>query len=161
MELPCPLTKYFSGQLAKPTEVTRQGTFAYYYFFFLRLALCHSHVFRYKPWKSKEDKEGEVLFIQIPWPLVASASYKAHRSPSYHWCCLLCGSKAHTTTTGRYQWNHREVLAWFWSRCLSMAILGQVMSSEGLGNLNWVTLVKKPEEEGLFVIPKGVSLCSW
>lgn len=34
-----------------------------------------------------------------------------------------------------------------------MAILEQVRPPEGLGNSNWVTLVKKPEEEGIFAIP--------
>lgn len=42
-----------------------------------------------------------------------------------------------------------------------MPVLKQVMPAEGLGNLNWVMLVKKPEEEGIFATPKGASLCSW
>lgn len=40
-----------------------------------------------------------------------------------------------------------------------MAIPGQVMPSEGLGNVSWITLVKKkkPKEEGTFAI----YLCNW
>lgn len=74
--------------------------------------------------------------------------------PSPYWCCFLCRSKAHTIATGRYLTYQRNV-GLVWSKCLIMAILEQPMPSEGFGDSNWVTLIKNPEEEGIFAIPKG------